>query len=112
MSNVLGKLWRGQYPLWVMFWGFYVAGYLVSFGLMVLVAPQFNTQPWRFLSVLILLVPYNVVSTVGVLRSVAAYPRGYWWAILTGIVVCLWEARLIWSLSRGTWTGLTEWAAN
>ena len=113
MSAILRKFWRGQYPLWVIFWGFYVFGYLVSLGLIALISAQFHTQPWRLVSLVILLVPYNVVSTVAVLRSVAAYPRGrWWWPILTTIVVCLWELRVIWSVFRGVSKGLTEWASN
>lgn len=95
-----------------MFWGFYVAGYLVSLGLIALISPLFHTQPWRLLSLLILLIPYNVVSTVGVLRSVVAYPGGRWWPILTIIFVCLWESRLIWSSFRGVSLGVAEWTSN
>jgi len=50
MSAILRKFWRGQYPLWVIFWGFYVFGYLVSLGLIALISAQFHTQPWRLVS--------------------------------------------------------------
>lgn len=109
MPSALGKLWRGQYPLWAMFWGFYVLGYLVSFGLLVLIAPQIHAQPWRLLSVLVLTVPYNVLSTAGVLRSAGDYRGSRWWSVPAIIFVCFWELRLILSLYAGVSKGLTEW---
>ena len=100
--TVLKKLWRGQYSLPVTFWIFYVLGYFGSVGLTMLVSPIFQTQPWRWLSVIVLVAPYCIVTTVGVLRSADAYPLARGWPVLAKIAVCLWDARIIWSLGKGT----------
>lgn len=99
--TILGKLWRGQYSLRVTFWIFYIFGYFASVVLNMFVSPIFNTQPWRALSVTALILPYNIASTVGVLRSADAYPLTRWWPNLAKIAVCLWESRIVWSLANG-----------
>ena len=99
---ILQRLWRGEFSLRVSFWIFYVLGYLISVGLSSVISPLFHIQPWRLLSVLILIIPYNIVSTVGVLRSANAYPSAKSWSFFTQIAVCLWEARIVWSLAAGT----------
>jgi len=106
--TVLRKLWQGHYSLPLSFWVFYLGGYLTCVGLTFIVSPFFTTQPWRLLSVLVLTVPYNIVSTAGTLRSADASPQESWWPILTKIVVCLWEARVVWSLTSGTLRALRE----
>jgi hypothetical protein len=98
---ILDKLWRGQYSLWITFWIFYVAGYFASSFLSIFVSPVFSTQPWRILCVIALIVPYNIVSTVGVLRSADAYPLTRWWPNLAKIAVGLWDTHIAWSLIKG-----------
>lgn len=112
MARSIHKLWRGQYSLPVTFWGFYVFGYLVTYLLVALISPQFNTQPWRLLSVLILILPYNILSAVGLFRSADAYPRTRWrWGAVAQICLCLWEARVAWSLANGTIRAIGEFGA-
>ena len=108
MTTVSRKLWRGEYPLWVAFWLFYVLGYLVSFGLVASIAPLFHTQPWRGLVVFLLIVPYNVVSTVGAWRSANSYPLTRWWPRLAQACVVLWDTRLAWSMANGVMVTITE----
>ena len=103
--SVIGKLWRGQYSLPIAFWVFYVVGYFGSVVLTWVVSPLFGTQPWRMLSVLAIVLPYNIVSAVGVLRN----SESGWWPTLAKIAVCLWEARIAWSLVNGTLRGIKEW---
>jgi hypothetical protein len=67
--SVIGKLWRGQYSLPIAFWVFYVVGYFGSVVLTWVVSPVFGAQPWRMLSVLAIVWPYNIVSAVGVLQN-------------------------------------------
>lgn len=100
--SILRSLWLGQFSLRVSFWVFYVLGYLISVGLTSLISPLFHTQPWRLLSVLVLIIPYNIASTVGVLRSANSYTSAKGWSFLTQIIVCLWEARIVWSVVAGT----------
>jgi hypothetical protein len=108
MEAMVRKLWQGKYPLIVAFWGFYVIGYLISFGLVMRVSPLFETQPWRFLSVMILIVPYNIISTVGVWRSAKAYPFTRWWPVWAQICVGVWEVRVSWSILTAIERGITE----
>ena len=98
--SVLTKAWRGGYPLSVMFWVFYVGGYAVSVILTLIISPLFQVQPWRAISVLILIVPYNVFSTIGTLRSVSTHPFMRFWSTAAKICIVLWEARIMWSLDQ------------
>lgn len=107
--NPIRNLWRGKYPLWLTFWAFYVLGYAVSVGLTALITPNFHTQPWRWLSAMLLVVPYSVLSAVGVWRSADAYPLTRWWPNMAKICVMLWSARIAWSMSLGTMRALAEW---
>jgi hypothetical protein len=103
------KLWWGQYPLALSFWGFYVFGFLVAAALAVLVTlPLWATQ-LRPVSYLVrdgLFAFYWIVATVGVWRSADSYPHTRLWPILAKIVVCVWSARLVWSLANGGVLGL------
>jgi hypothetical protein len=104
MPAIFWKLWRGQYPLWVSFWGFYVVGYFVLSALSIHISPLFHTYPWRPISVVVLIVPYNVVSTVGLWRSAFAYvtsARGRLWPLAATVTVALWDLHIILSLERG-----------
>jgi hypothetical protein len=95
--------------LLVAFWVFYVLGYFASAFLTIVVSPLFSTQPWRMLVVLILLVPYNVLSTMGVLRSADAYPLSRGWPMLAKVAVSLWEARIAWTTIKGFLRAIGEW---
>lgn len=102
--SILLKMWQGGYSLAVTFWGFYVAGYFATALLVIFIAPQFTTQPARTICVLILIIPYNTLSTIGVWRSADAYELTKWWPIMAKIAVILWGAYIVSSLGLG---GLT-----
>jgi hypothetical protein len=109
LSDLVGRLWRGQFPLIVAFWGFYVAGYLATAAVLLpLIAPLFNAQPWRLIAVILVVVPYNVVSAVGVWRSANAYPLTRWWPRMAQAVVMLWELWVAWSMTRGVLSAIAE----
>ena len=108
----VGKLWRGEYRLLFAFWGFYVGGYLVTaVGLLPLIAPHIHAQPWRLIVVLLIVVPYNIVSGVGVWRSADAYPLTRWWPRMAQAVVILWGLWIAWSMGRGILRAIAEMAA-
>lgn len=90
------------------FWGFFVGGYIATFILTQLIGPLFHTQPWRATIVFILLVPYNIVSLVCFYRSSHIYPLARFWPTLAKVFVCLWEARIVWSLIRGFMQAASE----
>ncbi|MGH8721404.1 MAG: hypothetical protein ACREU4_05440, partial [Burkholderiales bacterium] len=79
-----------------------------TYILVVLISPYFDTQPWRLLSVLVLILPYHILSTVGVWRSANAYPLTQSWPVMAKIVVCAWVARMLWSLSGGAMRAVAE----
>lgn len=99
--RILLKLWQGGYSLPVTFWGFYVAGYFATAGLVILISPMFATQPARTISVLLLILPYNTLSTVGVWRSADAYELTKWWPVTAKIAIVLWGAYILSSLGLG-----------
>lgn len=93
--GVLLKMWTGSYSLPVTFWGFYVGGYFVTALLVIFITPHFPTEPGRTFSVLVLIVPYNTLSTIGVWRSADAYELTKWWPVIAKIAVVLWGAYIL-----------------
>lgn len=98
------KMWQGGYSLPVTFWGFYVAGYFATACLVIFITPYFATQPARTISVLVFILPYNTLSTIGVWRSADCYELTKWWPVMAKIAVLLWGAYILSSLGLG---GLT-----
>jgi hypothetical protein len=92
------------------FWAFYVGGVLVTPALLALIAPLFHAQPWRLIVVWLIVVPYNVVSAVGVWRSADAYPLTRWWPRMAQAVVILWELWIAWSMLLGLLRAIAEMA--
>jgi hypothetical protein len=109
MPNPIKTLWRGKYPLWLAFWGFYVVGYFPMAWLTMNVASHIDAQPWRWLVAVLMTVPYNILSTVGAWRSADAYPLTRWWPNMAKIIVCLWSGRIAWQLGQGTLFSWKEW---
>lgn len=99
--RILLKLWQGEYSLPVAFWGFYVAGYFATALLVIFISPLFVTQPARTISVLVLILPYNTLSTIGVWRSADAYELTKWWPVMAKIAVMIWGAYILSSLGLG-----------
>lgn len=97
----LKKLWKGEYPLFVSFWGF---GFLVLFclGFLFGAIPQKGLTGWLifnfgpiggFITFLIFCVcfyVYIVILYVGIWRSANKYTGRSIWKIITKILVCFW----------------------
>ena len=81
---LLGKIWRGEFPLVIMFWGFlwgvgFVANILFQMGLHLVVVGI----------LLILYVPYSFIACVGTWRAATAYEGNGLWSTLAKIIVVL-----------------------
>lgn len=97
----LKKLWKGEYPLFVSFWGF---GFLVLFclGFLFAAIPQKELSEWLifnfgpmggFIAFLIFCVcfyVYIIILYVGIWRSANKYAGRSIWKVITKILVCFW----------------------
>jgi hypothetical protein len=96
------KLWDGQYPLAVVFWGVYVLGGFVLWTLasapVLLLSYRLDVNILGFLIVLRAL--YFITAAVVVWRSASAYyVSSYWiervWAIGARVLVCGWTFSIL-----------------
>lgn len=90
--NLFRKIWNGELPLYKVYW---IYGVLVSVIIRLFVEVSFNFVSLDYASafsyfLVAVVVPYQILVSVGVWRSATAYTRNKIWAVLAKIVAVLW----------------------
>jgi hypothetical protein len=102
MTMIVRKLWRGEYPLPIAFWGFYVGLSLLSLvaaALILMVSYRLNFSAYLALVVIRLIL--LIWTSVGVWRSAVDYvaspdQRNRILGYGARVVVVAWAARVVW----------------
>lgn len=87
------KLWDGELPLETAFWTYTIAiGFAVNAVCTVLAMflATLDFPAVVIVGVLLIALPYNIVTTVAVWRSAARYQGDEKWAMLARLVAVLW----------------------
>lgn len=105
MRRVLGRLWWGQYPLPVAFWGFFVGLGLLVIVLLAFafafVSVEFSIRPLALLVVLSLGWAYGLVACVGVWRSASTGKSHQVYQVMAKGLIVLLIGRMVWGLANG-----------
>ena len=103
---MLGKLWRGEYGLYLTFWLFGVLGFVVLNGVAIVYGLGAESELFAevpsvglflaYVELLVVMVAYQVILTVAVVRSIKSYEGNVLWSVLAVLyVVGSWFVLLI-----------------
>ena len=90
---LLGKIWRGEFPLVIMFWGFLIGVNFVTNLFFQMISTSDDTMVFSSFAVMVILlipyVSYEFIACVGTWRAATAYEGNNLWSALAKIVVVL-----------------------
>lgn len=103
---MLGKLWRGEYGLYLTFWLFGVLGFIVLNAIAIVYGLASESETFTevpsiglflaYVQLFVVALAYQVILTVAVVRSIKSYAGNVLWSVLAVLyVVGSWFVLLI-----------------